>query len=499
VFSAYGPKRTGARQDAAKGLTPAAGLPRRSAITAPRRLPLIGAATALCATLLAAAGAAPESSAAPAGAEPGSAAAEPGSFVPGELLVRFRDQGQEREYELPSGVRVGEAARALDRNPEVRWAVPNYVARASGPGWIPNDRGEKASPPGGWQQLQWNFLPCGSGCDTDAGGASESFGGIDAPGAWENLIEAGRPGAKGVRVAVVDTGVAHRGKGRMFKRSPDLKRGQFKHGRDYVDDDKLALDENGHGTHVASTIAERTDNRKFVTGLAYRATMIPVRVLDEQGVGGSADVARGIRWAYRHGAEVINLSLEFPRSVSSCDKVPSVCAAIDKAHAKGAVVVSASGNAGSLGQPKVDFPAGAPNVIATGATTARGCLADYSHHGEGLDVVAPGGGFDAFDAGPQCRTSAGGAGIVQLTLTRTGTGKFNRFAYPHYEGTSMASAHVAGVAALVWAALSERLGRAPTPEELEARLESTARTEHGLGDRVLYGAGLIDAAAATAP
>ena len=458
-------------------------------MTEARRLPLIGAAIALGATLLAAPAAAPASTAVP-GA---------GTFVPGELLVRFRERGQEREYELPAGVRVAEAARALDRNPEVRWATPNYIARASGPGWIPNDRGEKSSPPRGWQQLQWNFLPCGSGCGGNAGEASESFGGIDAPGAWENLIEAGHPGGEGVRVAVVDTGVAHRNKGRRFHRSPDLKSGQFEQGHDYIDDDKLALDENGHGTHVASTIAERTDNTKFVTGLAYGATVIPVRVLDEQGVGRSSDVASGIRWAYRHGANVINLSLEFPRRVESCEKVPSVCAAIDRAHAKGAVVVSASGNAAALGQPSVDFPAGAPNVIATGATTARGCLADYSHHGEGLDLVAPGGGFDAFDAGPQCQTSAGGQGIVQLTLTKTGSGKFRSFGYPHYEGTSMASAHAAGAAALVWAALRESLGREPTPEEVETRLESTARTKNGLDNPVLYGAGLIDAAAATEP
>jgi serine protease len=421
------------------------------------------------------------------------------AYVPGELLVRFRGERAEREYDLPAGAGVQTTARALERNPRIRWAVPNYVARASGRGWIPDDRGDKGGPPGGWQKLQWHFLPCGSACGENAGGALESGGGIDAPGAWENLIEAGRPGARGVRVAVIDTGIAHRKRGSRFRRSPDLKRGQFAPGRDYVEDDRVALDENGHGTHVASTIGERTDNGKFVTGLAYGAELVPVRVLDEHGKGRSSDVARGIKWASRQGADVINLSLEFPRKVEGCDDVPAVCAAIDRAHAKGTVMIAAAGNGGLFGKPSVDYPGRAPNVIAVGATTERGCLSDYSHFGKGLDLTAPGGGFDNVDAGDQCEPSANGRGVVQLTLTKKGSGSFTRFGYPYYEGTSMASAHAAGTAALVWASLQERLAREPTPNEVETQLESTARANGDLGDPNLYGAGLLDAAAATAP
>jgi serine protease len=419
------------------------------------------------------------------------------AFVPGELLVRFRGEPQ-REVKLPAGVGVRETSRTLERNPHVRWAVPNYVARASG-AWIPNDPGERGSPPGGWQQLQWNFLPCGSECGDAPDSTLEAFGGIDAPGAWWNLIAAGRPGAKGVKIAVVDTGVALRSRGERFQRSPDLKRGQFGPGRDFVEDDMVPLDENGHGTHVASTIGERTNNGRFVTGLAYRAKLIVSRVLDENGVGGSANVARGIRWGFKHGADVINLSLEFPRNVNSCEDVPSVCEAINRAHAKGTVIVGAAGNGGVSGAPEVEYPGRAPNVFATGATTVRGCLADYSNFGEGLDIVAPGGGADAFQAGPQCRPAASARGIVQLTLTNTASGEFTSFDYPHYEGTSMASAHVAGVAALVWAALREQLGRAPTPEEVEGRMTFTARREGGLAEPQLYGAGLLNAAAATVP
>jgi serine protease len=138
-------------------------------------------------------------------------------------------------------------------------------------------------------------------------------------------------------------------------------------------------------------------------------------------------------------------------------------------------------------------------VIAAGATTIRGCLADYSAFGRGLDLVAPGGGDDAPLAGPHCKPAASGPGIVQLTLTNTSSGTFDRFGYPNYDGTSMASSHVAGAAALVIASMRESLGRRPTPEEVEARLEFTARRDGGLDDANLYGAGLIDVAAATEP
>ncbi len=419
------------------------------------------------------------------------------AFAPGEVVVRFRGAPQ-REVELPPGVGVGRATKALKRNPAVRWAVPNYIAHAAKQDrWIPNDRGERSGAPGDWQLLQWNFLPCGSACDEDPGEALESPGGIDAPGAWRNLIEAGRAGAKGIRVAVVDTGIAHRNRGKRFRRSPDFKGGQFAPGKDFVDHDRVALDENGHGTHIASTIAERTDNGRFVTGLAYRSKLIPVRALDALGEGKSSDVAKGIRWAARHRADVINLSLEFRRAdVDGCEDVPNVCEAIDMAHAKGAVVVSVAGNTGAS---SVSFPGHAPNVIATGATTIRGCLADYSAFGQGLDLVAPGGGDDAPLAGPQCRPAASGPGIVQLTLTNTASGTFDQFGYPNYDGTSMASAHAAGAAAMVSAALRESLGRRPTPQEIEARLELTARRDAGLGDANLYAAGLIDVAAATEP
>ena len=435
--------------------------------------------------------------AAPAAAGPPSA---DGGFVHGEVLVRFAG-GSERTVELPSGVGVGQAVGALESNPAVAYAAPNHIAHASATPagrFIPNDKGTG----GGWQQLQWNFLPCGSACGQQLEEPGlESPGGINAPAAWQNLIEAKRAGGKGVTVAVVDTGVAYRDLGDDFRRSPDFTKNQFVPGHDFIEDDSIALDENGHGTHVAGTIGEQADNRKAVTGLAYGAKIMPVRVLNAHGAGTARNVAKGIRWAARHGADVINLSLEFcvvgcsPGSqVTECADVPGVCEAIDAATERGALVIASAGNEGAN---QVSFPG--RHAMAIGATTERGCLAEYANHGEGLDMVAPGGGADGNVPGAQCVPFASGATIFQLTLDKPRKNGFRKFGYPNYEGGSMASAHAAGVAALVFAQLKRTLGRAPTPAEVETQLEITARRAGILANTALYGAGLLDAALATEP
>jgi serine protease len=437
------------------------------------------------------------------------AAAAPEGFVPNEVLIRFEGREAERAYEVPAGVSVGAAVRALEGNPAVAYAVPNHIAHASANAtasasapFLPNDPGT-ANANGGWQQLQWNFLPCGSLCGAPPAAPNlESLGGINAPGAWSNLIEAKRPGGEGVTVAVVDTGIAYRSLGERFRRSPDFKTKQFVAGRDFIEDDDVPLDENGHGTHVAGTIAEQTHNKRAVTGLAYGARIMPVRVLNAHGAGTAKNVARGIKWAGEHGADVINLSLEFcvvgcqaNAQVKACEDVPGVCEAIDAAQARGAIVLASAGNEGVT---QVSFPG--RHSIAVGATTERGCLAEYSNHGEGLDLVAPGGGADGAVPGQQCAPFVPGRTIYQLTLVKPRKNGYRKFGYPgSYEGGSMASAHASGTAALVWAQLEQILGRAPTPSEVQQRLESTARHGGMYADPSLYGAGLLDAAAATVP
>jgi serine protease len=407
-------------------------------------------------------------------------------YVPGELLVRF-DGGGEHLVKLPEGVDLSSAEQALDANPAVDYVVPNYLAHASG---IPNDPGP-AGVPAGWQRTQWNFLPCGSFC----GGPPSQFqakGGLNAPEAWDILKQRGSPGARGARVAVLDTGVAYMTKKPQFRKSPDFIRRQFLPGFDFVDKDRQPLDEDGHGTHVAGTIGERTGNHIGLTGLAPRAKIMPVRVLDSDGFGTAHDIARGIRFAASHKAQVINMSFEFSLGVNSCAKIKGICAAVKYAFKKGALVVAAAGN--ENGEP-VAFPAGAPRVLGVGRTTKDACLASDSRTGAGLDLVAPGGGYPLLSTcGIDDAFFPRGVSIFQLTFDGPG---FTNFGYPGgYEGTSMAAAHVSGVAAMVIA--SRVVGSSPSA--VECQLEGSARrADLQLGqpyDPRLFGAGLIDAAAA---
>jgi serine protease len=382
--------------------------------------------------------------------------------------------GQTRVLSLAPGESESLALTRLRRRADVQWAVPDYVAHTSGT-IVPNDEGAGTTA-GGWQELQWNFVG--------------KFG-IDAPEAWANVAADGAPGGRGVTVAVLDTGVAYANRGR-FRISPDFARSQFVKGYDFVGRDPYPNDRNGHGTFVAGTIAEATNNVAGLTGLAYGAKIMPVRVLDTEGEGEASTIAEGVKFAVEHGAQVINLSLEFSPGVTASD-IPELISALRYAHHRGVLVVAAAGNEGHTA---VAYPAKAPDVLAVGATTEHGCLAAYSNDGSGLALVAPGGGPDADLPGdPNCDPETPGKDIYQVTFTGSSV---SHFGLPSgYEGTSMATPHVAATAALVIA--SGVLGPHPTPAQLTARLRATARKLGGGGDEALYGAGLLDAAAATAP
>jgi serine protease len=399
---------------------------------------------------------------------PVSTASAAGEAVPGEVVVK-RDGAAPRVVEGVDDVAA--TVRRLRRDDDVAYAAPNPVAKASA--FIPNDPGFGS----GWQSVQWNFL--------------EEFG-VNAPVAWQNLIDAGAPGGRGVRIAIIDSGVAYADRGR-FRRSPDLESTRFGTGYDFVGRDRFPNDENGHGTHVTSTIAESTDNARGLTGLAYGATIVPVRVLDRNGEGDAARIAKAVRWATRRDVDVINLSLEFGTQVRARD-IPSLLSALTAARRKGILVVGASGNEGD---PVIAYPARASSVFAVGATTEHGCLSDFSNLGSGLDLVAPGGGTDAITGDPNCRPD-GTPGRPIFQITFESGGDIQRFGAPSsYEGTSMAAPHVSAAAALVIA--SGVVGRDASPARIVARLEATARDLGPAGHDRRYGAGLLDAAAATDP
>jgi serine protease len=417
--------------------------------------------------------------------------------VPHELIVKYRigTSGTERDeirraadvtserlvdgrtqaVRVLGGQTAAEAAAKLEADPRVVHAVPNYVASAGA--LMPNDPGRGG--PGGWASLQWNF--------------AGPFG-VDAPDAWQNAINAGAPGGAGVIVAVLDTGVAYKNSrdGRFYK-APDLARKRFVPGHDFVRRNHRPFDRNGHGTFVAGLISQSTNNGLGVTGLAYKTRIMPVRVLDYEGKGDVATIARGIRFATRHHAKVINMSFEFDIGLTA-SQIPDVISALRHANRSGALLVAAAGNTEDT---QVAYPARAKHTIAVGATTEHGCLAEYSNTGSGLDIVAPGGGADAaIDGDPDCRPLEDpGRDVYQYTFRGTSP---RHFGLPGgYEGTSMAVPHVAATAALI---VGEKLlGPDPSPEALTARLEGTARDLGKPGPDDLYGYGLLNAAAATAP
>jgi serine protease len=264
---------------------------------------------------------------------------------------------------------------------------------------------------------------------------------------------------QGVTVAVVDTGIACFDKG-GFSRGTDLAGTRCEGGWNFVDDSSEAHDDQGHGTHVAGTIAQTTDNGMGAAGLAFCASLMPVKVLNKQGFGSVANVAEGIPYAADNGAQIINLSLGGPIKSRILED------AVDHALGKGVVIVAAAGNSGK----KVGWPAAYPGVVAVSATDDTDKIAWFSSRGPEVAIAAP------------------GVGITQQTVCNGGRDKCEIFGT--FNGTSMASPHVAGVAAMI-----ESLG-VTRPDSVRQALSESARTPAGGADPKLYGAGILDGGAA---
>lgn len=410
-------------------------------------------------------------------------------YVPGQVIVQYSGEQAPQAIDVPIGSDEEQLAGVLEGRPGIESASANYIARISG--WLPNDSGlnpSKTGPKGGWQKRQWNMLPCHSLCYP--GGASNSLqsrGGANVIRAWQHLRQAERPGANGVRIAVLDSGVAYRNKGSNFRKNPDFRSRTFLPGFDFVERDRIPLDLNGHGTHVAATIAEATNNKRGLTGMAYRSKVIPVRVMDANGFGTTLNIVKGIRWAANHGARIINMSLNF-----ACgESVPALDDALQYAHKKGLTLVGSAGNIGS--QACQSAPATSPGVISVGGSTESGCVATYSFKDPDIDIVAPGGGKQRDD----CPFSAQNRGIFQVAMVARVPNWFG--IEDIWEGSSMAASHISAAAAMVLASdvLTDKRG----PRQVRERLLGTARLPAYSADDPAsgFGAGILDAGRATNP
>jgi serine protease len=274
---------------------------------------------------------------------------------------------------------------------------------------------------------------------------------------------------KGVVVAVIDTGVSHVG---------DLAETPFVPGFNFVANNSNADDDHGHGTHVAGTIAQSTNNKLGVAGVAYGVTIMPIKVLSARGSGSMAGIAQGIRWAADHGAQVINMSLGGGMAVGTINS------AIKYARGKGVTIIAAAGNDG---RGHVSYPARYPGVIAVAATQFDETTTFYSNWGPEIDIAAPGGNTRVDQNG-----DGKPDGVLQHTIVPGNTSQTD---YLWFMGTSMATPHVAGVAALIVGA------GVKSPDAVEKILLETARKPKGMaatGARIddHYGAGVADAEAA---
>jgi subtilisin family serine protease len=274
---------------------------------------------------------------------------------------------------------------------------------------------------------------------------------------------------EGATVAVIDTGAAFG--------HPDLQ-GRLVAGHDFVDGDDVPADGEGHGTHVAGIVAANAGNGIGIEGVAPGARVLVVRVLDDEGTGTIGHVAAGIDWAAAHGADVINLSLGPDGLIGGGGG--EFDAAIDRALDRGVVVVAAAGN-GLAGQglalPFCDQPSGRGRLLCVGATDRNDGRAFYSNFGQGLAISAPGGAA----VGPEADDV--------LSTVPSAQGPLGPYAYA--AGTSQATPHVAGVAALL-VSLGVR-GQAAAQ-----RILQTARDVGPAGPDPIYGAGVVDARAAVA-
>lgn len=393
--------------------------------------------------------------------QPQDAAGEPYyEFVQNHVLVAFSKalpQSKIDEIIARSGGKVGRYSELLDfyrvelpttaqegvryfRAQEgVLWANYNYIARAH---YVPNDQ---------FYQYQWHYPR------------------INMEQAWD--ITRGDPS---IVVAVLDQGYQfdHEDFAGVARTAP----------RDCIDNDNNPEEpnlEDSHGMHTAGTIVAATNNTTGVAGVAPLCTLMPVRVLDNEGSGSSEAIANGFAWAAQNGADVVNASLGFgnPNNLPPVDPGQPLSGAVQQCAAANVVMAVSSGNDNA---DYVSYPAAYPACIAVGATAVNDARAPYSNKGSELDITAPGGNTDE---------DLNQDGYIDGVLSTVRAASQGGDYYAFWQGTSMAAPHVAGVAALI-------LAHGCPPSQVRTALQSTAVDLGQAGWDPQFGHGRVNALAA---
>ncbi len=311
-----------------------------------------------------------------------------------ELIRRVREI-EVYQIQIPSYASVEEMVFALNQNPDVEFAEPNYATRLA---VTPND-----------SLFKYQYYLYNSGQEIGPSGSprGKSQADIKATAAWEET-----KGSPDVLIAIIDTGVdlLH----------PDLKKKIHSTGRDIINNDFDATDDFGHGTIVASVAAAETNNSEGIAGVAWNSKILPVKVMDEKGEGYYSDLIAGITWAVDKGASVINLSLGGDEASDSLRN------ALKYAYDRGVLIAAAAGNDAS----SVLYPAAYDAYcLAVAATDYNDERKDWSNFGTQVDVAAPGlrvvGAVPTWFWGP------------------------DSFPYAYGTGTSLATPQVAGLATLI--------------------------------------------------
>ena len=356
--------------------------------------------------------------------------------VPGEIIVKFRSGvsassintmsaqlGMKQVRVNNAGIRkmtvAGNTQAAIEKlkqNPNVVYAEPNYEIR----------------------MMDYTVQKVVNDPDLAKQWAIAKVGAAEA---WDVTM-----GTKNTLLAIVDTGIDYN--------HPDLA-GRVDKGRDFINNDDDAMDDQGHGTHCAGIAAASANDGVGIAGLAPNVSLLAVKVLSAQGGGSNESVASGIVYAADKGSHIISLSLGggYPSQ--------AIQDAVNYANSKGALVIAAMGN---NGRESKSYPAACDGVMAVGATDINDARASFSQYGSWISVGAPG---------------------HNILSTIPG----NKYAV--YSGTSMATPYAAGLASLVKSQFPSM-----NAAQIKAKIEKSATDVGETGFDKMFGHGRINAAAA---